>query len=44
MYMISSLLLFNVNFIKSRIYYNLMKIEFYSNKRKDEKINAVVRI
>ena len=36
MYMISSnlLLLFNINYIKSWIYSNLMEIGFYSNKRK----------
>ena len=39
MYMISSnlLLLFNINYIKSWIYSNLMEIGFYSNKRKIEK-------
>ena len=42
MYMISSnlLLLFNINYIKSWIYSNLMKIGFYSNKRKIEKNNC----
>ena len=41
MYMVSSnlLLLFNINYIKSWIYSNLMKIGFYSNKRKIEKNN-----
>ena len=42
MYMISSnlLLLFNINYIKSWIYSNLMEIGFYSNKRKIEKNNC----
>ena len=41
MYMISNLLLlFNINYIKSWIYSNLMKIGFYSNQRKIEKIDA----
>ena len=43
MYMISSnlLLLFNINYIKSWIYSNLMEIGFYSNKRKIEKNNCM---
>ena len=42
MYVISSklLLLFNINYIKSWIYSNLMEIGFYSNKRKIEKNNC----
>ena len=42
MYMISSnlLLLFNINYIKSWIYSNLMEIGFYLNKRKIEKNNC----
>ena len=44
MYMISSilLLLFNVNYMKSWIYSNLMEIGFYSNKRKIEKNNCKI--
>ena len=43
MYMISSnlLLLFNINYIKSWIYSDLMEIGFYSNKRKIEKNNCM---
>ena len=39
MYMVSSnlLLLFNINYIKSWIYSNLMENGFYSKKRKNEK-------
>ena len=46
MYMISSnlLLLFNINYIKSWIYSNLMEIGFYSNKRKIEKKIAICLI
>ena len=42
MYMISFnlLLLFNINYIKSRIYSNLMDIGFYPNKRLIEKNNC----